>query len=60
MKLTMTVFGPVGVQKVMEHKGSSFKTCISQAIKDLDLLSKHVQPDRQKEWEKIEVTIQRH
>jgi hypothetical protein len=59
MKLTIAVFGPMSVQRKMEHRISSFKNCITQTAEDIVLLVKQIDPERQKEWEKVEILIER-
>ena len=59
MQVTITVFGPLGTQKKMEHKSTNFKSCVKQAAEDLMLISKYVSEQSQKEWEKMEVVVER-
>lgn len=59
MKVVITVKGPLGMQEIVEHKNTNFKACVDHAIKDLQLISKHVDKTRQESWEKLEMVVER-
>lgn len=59
MKVKMTLFGPIGFQRNLEHKGTSLKTCVEKATEDLKLLEKEVDGQRKHDWQKLEVVIER-
>lgn len=59
MQVTITVFGPLGTQKKYQHEDTNFKSCVKKVAEDLMSMPNAMTEDRQQEWEKLEVKVER-